>query len=217
VIDRYVAELDHALRGPRAVKADMLAEARDSLLDATEAYEESGLDRESAERCAVDDFGPVQVIAPEYQVELGLAQGRRTALLICAVLTLQPVAWWALLRFAGQDAGQDANDSGRAGYALIDTMVRWTGAGAIAMGLAVVIATGAGARRLRSTPRLVRVTGYFAYAVSVVFAVLGLLLTLSNPATDSLLGVTGLPGTALLLGMPLAGIAVAGRRCLSAA
>jgi hypothetical protein len=213
VIDRYVAELDQALRGPRAVKADMVAEARDSLLDAAEAYEERGLDRESAERCAVDDFGSVQVIALDYQVELGLAQGRRTALLICAVLTVQPVAWWGLLRFAGQGA----DESGSAGYALINDMVRWTGTGAIVMALAVVIATGAGVRYLGARLPLVRVVGVFACAVSVVFAVLGLLLTLYSPATDSLLGVTGLPSTALLLGVPLIGIAVAGRRCLSAA
>jgi hypothetical protein len=213
VIDRYVAELDQALRGPRAVKADMVAEARDSLLDAAEAYAERGLDRESAERCAVDDFGSVQVIAPEYQVELGLAQGRRTALLICAVLTVQPVAWWGLLRFAGQGA----DESGSAGYTLINEVVRWTGTGAIVMALALVIATGSGVRHLGARPGLVRVAGVFACAVSVVFAVLGLLLTLSSPATDSLLGVTGLPSTALLLWVPLIGVAVAGRRCLSAA
>ncbi|MEV0637559.1 permease prefix domain 1-containing protein [Streptomyces sp. NPDC050619] len=213
MIDRYVAELDQALRGPRAVKADMIAEARDSLLDAAEVYEETGLDRERAERCAVDDFGSVQLIAPEYQVELGLAQGRRTALLICAVLTVQPVAWWGLLHLAGQGA----DDSGSTGYALINTVVRWTGAGAIVMALAVVIATGAGVRYLGPASRLVRVAGVFACAVSVVFAVLGLLLTLYSPATDSLLGITGLPGTALLLGVPLISIAVAGRRCLSAA
>ncbi|MEU0071028.1 permease prefix domain 1-containing protein [Streptomyces sp. NPDC006332] len=213
MIDRYVAELEQALRGPRSVKADMLAEARDSLLDASDAYEENGLDRVRAERCAVDDFGPVRVIAPEYQVELGLAQGRRTALLICAVLTIQPVAWWGLLRFAGQGA----DDSGNTGYELINSLVRLAGAGAIAMALAVVIATGAGGRRLGPRPRLVRVVGVFAYAVSVVFAVLGLLLTLYSPATGSLLGLTGLPSTALLLGVPLIGVALAGRRCLSSA
>ncbi|MBQ0985675.1 hypothetical protein KBZ10_14350 [Streptomyces sp. F63] len=213
MIDRYVAELDQALRGPQAVKADMLAEVRDSLLDAAEAYEESGLVRERAERRAVDDFGSVQVIAPEYQIELGLAQGRRTALLICAVLTAQPVAWRVLLHAAGQDA----DDSGGTGFTLVNTVVQWTGTGAIAIALAVVIATGAGGSRLGPPPRLVRVTGLFAWTVSVVFAVLGLLLTVYSPATDSLLGITGLPGTALLLGVPLTGIAVAGRRCLSAA
>ncbi|MBA2811366.1 hypothetical protein E0500_029445 [Streptomyces sp. KM273126] len=212
MIDRYVAELDKALRGPRAVKADMLAEARDGLVDAAEAYEESGLDRASAEQRAVADFGPVDIIAPEYQPELALAEGRRTALLICVVLTVQPVAWWLLLTLAGHGADARADTD----YALVDDVVRWTGAGAIGTALAVAIATGAGVRYLGARRRLVRAAGFFAFLVCAVFAVLGLLLTLYSPATDSLLGLTGLPMTALLLGVPLAGVAVAGRRCLAA-
>ncbi|GGZ68284.1 permease prefix domain 1-containing protein [Streptomyces bluensis] len=212
MIDRYVAELDKALRGPRAVKADMLAEARDGLVDAAEAYEESGLDRTSAEQRAVADFGPVDIIAPEYQPELALAEGRRTALLICVVLTVQPVAWWLLLTLAGHGADARADTD----YALVDDVVRWTGAGAIGTALAVAIATGAGVRYVGARRRLVRAAGFFAFLVCAVFAVLGLLLTLYSPATDSLLGLTGLPMTALLLGVPLAGVAVAGRRCLAA-
>ncbi|MEV7795252.1 permease prefix domain 1-containing protein [Streptomyces sp. NPDC087512] len=213
MIDRYVAELDQALRGPRRVKADMLAEARDGLFDAAEAYEESGLDRASAERRAVADFGSVDTIAPEYQTELALAQGRRTALLICVVLTVQPVAWWVLMSLAGHGAEEPTS----AGYALVNDVVRWFGAGAIGMALLVATATGAGVRYLGARRRLVRVSGFFAFLVCAVFAVLGLLLTLYSPATESLLGITGLPMTALLLGVPLAGIAVAGRRCLTAA
>ncbi|MFK8843800.1 permease prefix domain 1-containing protein [Streptomyces sp. Ac-502] len=100
MIDHYVAELDKALTGPRAVKADLLTEVRDGLTDAADAYEAKGQDRTSAERHVVGGFGPVSVIAPEYQAELGLSQGRRTALLICGVMLAQPVAWWALRHLA---------------------------------------------------------------------------------------------------------------------
>ncbi|MDW4905893.1 permease prefix domain 1-containing protein [Streptomyces sp. ADMS] len=213
MIDRYVEELAEALHGPRAAKADLLTEARDGLFDAAEAYEESGLDRESAERLAVADFGAVQTIAPDYQAELGLAEGRRTAVLICAVLIAQPVAWWAMLRLAGHGGGGDVS----AGYLLVDQAVRWTGGIAIAIALSLAIATGAGVRFLGIRRRLVRAAGLFAFLVCAVFGVLGLLLTLYSPATDSLLGITGLPGTALLLGIPLAAVAVAGHRCLRAA
>jgi hypothetical protein len=212
VIDRYVAQLDRALRGPRAVKADLLAEARDGLSDAAEAYEGIGLDRTSAERRAVADFGPVDLIAPDYQTELALAQGRRTALLICAVLTVQPVVWWLLTGLAGRGPGDRIGP----GYALVEDLVRWSGAGAIGTALLAVVATGSGVRRLGAGRRLVRAVGFFALVVCAVFAVLGLLLTLSSPATGPLLGVTGLPMTALVLGVPLVGIAVAGRRCLTA-
>jgi hypothetical protein len=82
VIDAYVAELGGILRGPRRAKADLLDEARDSLVDAVRAYQDRGLDRQAAERRAVEEFGDVAEIAPGYQTELGLVQGRRTALLV---------------------------------------------------------------------------------------------------------------------------------------
>ncbi|SFL72549.1 MULTISPECIES: permease prefix domain 1-containing protein [Streptomyces] len=213
MIDRYVTELSRTLRGPRTAKADLLAEARDGLIDAADAYEDSGLNRESAERQAVADFGPVHVVAPDYQAELGLAQGRRTAILICAVMLTQPVAWRVM-----QTLTKDApGGHGGRGYELVDAAARWSGGITIALGLAVLFATGTGVRRLGS-PRLVaRVTGIFAFTVCAVFAVLGLLLTLSDPATHSPLSPTGLPSTLVVLGIPLAGIGVAGRRCLSAA
>ncbi|MEX3105992.1 MULTISPECIES: permease prefix domain 1-containing protein [unclassified Streptomyces] len=210
MIEHYVAELDRALRGPRAVKADMLAEARDGLADAAEAYEESGLDRASAEACAVADFGPVERIAPEFQTELALAQGRRTALLICGVLLAQPVVWW-LLSLTGQNSKDDAGSV----YHLADSVVSWAGGGSIALALTIVVATGA--QGLSASRRLVRAAGFFAFAVCGVFALLGVLLTVYNPAGHSPLGVTGLPTTALLLGLPLSTVAVAGRRCLRAA
>ncbi|WP_416972741.1 permease prefix domain 1-containing protein [Streptomyces sp. 4F14] len=208
MIEQYVAELDRALRGPRAVKADMLAEARDGLADAAEAYEADGLDRVGAEACAVADFGSVERVAPEFQAELALAQGRRTGLLICGVLLVQPVGWW-LLSLAGQNSRDDAG----AVYSLVDSAVSWAGSAAIALALVIVVAAGA---RGVSGPRLVRATGFFSFAVCGVFALLGLLLTVYNPATHSLLGVAGLPTTVLLLGLPLGAVAVAGRRCLRA-
>jgi hypothetical protein len=37
VIEAYIDELDQSLRGPRRVKADLLAEARDALVDTAQA------------------------------------------------------------------------------------------------------------------------------------------------------------------------------------
>jgi hypothetical protein len=85
-IDRYLAGLAAELRGPRRLKADLLAEARDSLCDAADAYQQKGLGAAAAARRAVAEFGGVAEIAPAYQAELAVAQGRRTARLIAAGL-----------------------------------------------------------------------------------------------------------------------------------
>ena len=79
-VDAYLADLDAALRGPRRVREDLLAEARDGLADAVDAYEAAGCDPAEARRRALEEFGDVAAVAPEYQRELTAAQGRRTAL-----------------------------------------------------------------------------------------------------------------------------------------
>jgi hypothetical protein len=211
VIEAYVAELGGNLRGPRSVKADMLTEVRDGLLDATEAHRDSGLDPDCAQRRAVAEFGTVTEVAPGFQVELGLCQGRRTGLLISVVMAAQPVLWNPVLRLAGRPGESSAT------YLTVDAIVHWTGIATMAGGLLTVVALGIGTRYLGSRRLLTRATGIFAFVVCVVFAPLGLLLTAVNPATGSLLAWSGLPSTMALLGLPLIGIGVAARECLAAA
>lgn len=209
MIEAYVAELDKALRGPRATKADLLAEARDGLIDAADAYENAGLDRCDAERRAVAEFGAVPEIAPDYQTELGLAQGRRTALLIFFVLAAQPVLWRLTRHLAG-GVGFDSP-----GYLLVEDVVSWMGAATVLAAILVVTAAGYGVRYLGTHRRFVQATGVFAFAVCVVFSVFGMLLTALTP--NALMSVAGLPSALVFLGIPLAGIGVSGRNCLSAA
>src|SRR5438105_13799174 len=78
VIDTYVTDLDGRLRGSRRAKLDLLGETRDSLRDAADRYREAGLCDHDAECKAVHDFGPVVVIARDYQAELAAAYGVRT-------------------------------------------------------------------------------------------------------------------------------------------
>lgn len=87
-IDDYVRALDHRLTGPRAARRDLLTEARDSLIDAAEAYGAAGLDRRQAELRAVTEFGALDRIAPQYQRELAAGTARRLALLVAAVPAL---------------------------------------------------------------------------------------------------------------------------------
>ncbi|HEX6497787.1 MAG TPA: permease prefix domain 1-containing protein [Micromonosporaceae bacterium] len=97
-IERYVAGLGVRLRGPRRFRTDLLDEARDSLLDAAEAYVDAGLPPIEAARRAIADFGTYADVLPSYQEELAVAQGRRTALLITLALPLlyllAPLMWW---------------------------------------------------------------------------------------------------------------------------
>ena len=98
VIERYADGLAAALRGPRRLRADLVAEARHSLLDAAEAHLDAGLLPADAVRRAVDEFGEYAEIVPGYQAELAVAQGKRTALWMCTALPvmhlLAPLMWW---------------------------------------------------------------------------------------------------------------------------
>jgi hypothetical protein len=87
-IDEYVAGLSRRLTGPRRAKADLLAEARDGLTDAAEAYVEAGLPSDEAAARAVSDFGSYRQVVPGYQTELAVAQGRFTAVLVMIAMPL---------------------------------------------------------------------------------------------------------------------------------
>jgi hypothetical protein len=96
-IDGYVAGLAAALRGPRRIRADLVAEARDSLVDAAEAFQDDGLSPAAAQHRAVTEFGSYAEVVPDYQAELAVAQGRRTAWLIALALAVlhlvAPLMW----------------------------------------------------------------------------------------------------------------------------
>jgi hypothetical protein len=87
-IDEYVAGLSRRLTGPRRAKTDLLAEARDGLADAAEAYTAAGLPAPEAAARAVSDFGSYRQVVPAYQIELAVAQGRLTGLLVMIAMPL---------------------------------------------------------------------------------------------------------------------------------
>ncbi len=205
VIDAYVADLARALHGPRRAKTDLLSEARDSLIDAAEAHEQRGLSRASAERTAVAEFGEVARIAPGFQRELGCAQSVRTALLVCLVLAPQDILW----DFADRPARP-----GSTAFVTFEGIIGWLGGAAMAGALVLALACGVGVRFLGVRRALTRATGLFAVVVSTVFAACGIFLTALAPAP--LFSATGLPMATAVLVLPLAWVAVSGRRCLAA-
>ena len=93
VIEHYVSALDRRLRGPAHLKADLVTEARDSLVDAAENYREGGWPDTTAQRRAVEDFGPVAVIARDFQGVLAVAHSARTLRTLLVVIPLTHVLW----------------------------------------------------------------------------------------------------------------------------
>ncbi|WP_327085209.1 permease prefix domain 1-containing protein [Nonomuraea sp. NBC_01738] len=93
LIDDYVAELRTALSGPGGPRRDMVVEARDSLVDTADAFEDEGMSRAEAEALAVREFGAVAEIAPGYQRELMACAGRRLGALLFVSVPATALAW----------------------------------------------------------------------------------------------------------------------------
>ena len=204
-IEAYVANLDRALRGPRRVKADLLREARDGLVDAAESYTVAGLTPRQAAHRAVAEFGTVAQVAPGYQRELGSAQSVRTALLICLVLGPQDAAW---------DLVQPDQALGSAGgaYEILLGLMSWLGGAALIGCLATIALHGIALRLLRPQPALTRAVGVFAVAVAAVFTGTAAALAVLGPTTGS---AAGWAATAGLVVVPMAIVARFGQRCLA--
>lgn len=179
LITGYTAELGRLLRGPSRLKADLVAEARDGLVDAAEAYEHEGADRHAAAHRAVADFGPLREVASGYQAVLASAQARRTAVLvfvITAAQTLSATYEWQTLSDNGVTFQPDL------GYSVLARTVDWVGVGNKVAALLVLLAAGIGVRYLGNRPAICRFTGVLTLAVGAFMFVAGTLLTSLNPA-----------------------------------
>jgi hypothetical protein len=214
-IERYLARLGTSLRGPRATKRDLLAEARDALVDATEAYLSQGHDREVAERRAVAEFGDVEMIASAYQAELGLAQARRTSLLVIIVLLAQPILWGNAPRFLGEVAW--SLDQAHPAYTFLATVLDWLGSGTALAAFVARAAAGVGVRRIGVRREVARTTGIIALGAAVVFTPLAFALTLLSPNPQELIDAGGLVLLTAFVLAPMTAVALSARSCLAAA
>ncbi|HEY3001297.1 MAG TPA: permease prefix domain 1-containing protein [Kribbellaceae bacterium] len=213
VIDAYLAELGTALRGPRRAKADLLAEARDSLADAAEAHEARGMDRVEAERAAVAEFGDLQEVAPGYQSELGLAQARRTGLLVFFLLISQPFVW----NVAWPAISGRSPDGGEAAAVALDSALEWVGGLTMVAALLMAAACGIGVRYLGVRRGVTRATGVLVLTASTVIGGAGLLLTAMNADAGTPAAALALAWTTAFVVVPFGYAALSARRCLAAA
>lgn len=191
-IDVYVAALRSVLHGPGRAKRDLLAEARDGLLDAAEAYECDGLPRAEAERRAVADFGPVAAIAPGFQRELTVGQGRRTALLL--FLSVPPTAYlWNIMWIVFPDPPSPMTTK-PAWFGVLAAIVDY---GQLLTGLAgavVLLALGRGLRRLRRPALVIRSLGLFVCLGMPVMVAMCAAMSLTRGTSDI---IASWPGAAL--------------------
>ena len=205
-VDEYLAALSKSLAGPRRRKADLLAEARDHLTDATEAFEADGLDREQAEREAVADFGELSEVAPGYRAELAISQSRRTAVLLFLALIIQPIVWQQGVWSWNQDpAGANAlND-------FLQSFVRTIGTLAIAGTVLAVIAAGVGLRHPVVREHVSRVTALFALTSATVISLIGVAMATTSGRP---VGALDLAVVGSFVVLPLVFVGLQAGRCL---
>jgi len=207
-VESYVAELSRALSGPRRRKADLMAEARDTLVDATEAFEADGLSRPEAEREAVLDFGELREVVPGYRAELGIAQGRRTAVMLCLVMLAQPIVWQE-----GVWAWTQHPESANAFVGVLNQLVMVVGTFTIAGSVLALVATGLGLRYPAVRDRATRITAIFALISCALIAGISICLgASSNELHGSTLGGLSVVGAFVLL--PLSLVSRSAHRCL---
>jgi hypothetical protein len=192
-VDVYLTALSKELWGPRRRKADLLAEARDHLTDATEAFEADGLDKHDAEQHAVADFGTIEEVAPGYREELAVSQSRRTAVLLFAALIIQPIVWqegaWSWN--SGPDTAGPLND-------LLQELVRGIGTVAIAGAVLAVVAAGIGLRIPFVRTHVCSVTTVFALVNAVTIGAIGVAMALTSPHPSALADLTVVGGFVVL-------------------
>lgn len=207
-VEQYLTGLSRALQGPRRRKADLMAEARDSLVDATEAYEADGCGpREAAER-AVADFGDLAVVVPGYRSELAIAQGRRTAVLLVGVLLAQPIVW-----LEGVWSWNQEPVSTNAIVLLLNQLVQLVGMLSMVGSVLALIATGIGLRFPVVRDRATKLTARFALLSCASVSLIGLLLAATS-ATVHGNGGAGLAAVGAFVIAPLLLVSRAAHRCL---
>ncbi|MCC5580394.1 hypothetical protein IMZ11_32725 [Microtetraspora sp. AC03309] len=213
VIDDYVTGLARSLRGPWRVKRDLMAEARDGLVDATEALEADGLPRSEAERLAVEEFGAIGEIAPAYQEELAVGQGRRTALLLFLSVPLTTLMWSVIWQnYPADPAAAMAQWPGWFGP--VSRVVDYSGIAVGLLGAVALVVVGPARRRVRRPLLVTRALGVLIWVKVPVVGVLSFLLS-SASAIDVTVYAPGVVAT-LLTGAVTLWQLHSGTRCLMA-
>ncbi|NGM12266.1 hypothetical protein ENC19_06020 [Verrucosispora sp. CWR15] len=170
LVEEHLRQLAGRLRGPRRLRADLMTEARHGLLDAVEAYRDSGLPAGEASRQAVADFGTPDQLAPAYQAELAVAALRGLSLRVVAFAATGSIAGDLTWHGSSWSTGPPPPS----GYLLLSQSVEWIWAGAFLFGLAGLALVAATARSARpALTALARGAGVALTGAALLGAVAG--------------------------------------------
>lgn len=208
-VANYARDLDRALVGPARVRRGLVREARDHLVDATDAYRRAGHDEDAAASLATRDFGSLAEVVPGFQTTLAVAGSRRTAWLLAATLTIQPFLWDGRVHLVG---GTRPAPEG-AYYATLDIAIEYVGVALMVGAALALLATGLGNRWRFAGRRTALGCARFTMASSVALPAMAAAMVLAS-------GQGTVPGmwlaVGLLMFLPMALTAISARRCLAA-
>jgi hypothetical protein len=97
-IECYLSQVTAALPGPARARADIVAELRGGLLDATAAHRRAGLAPAAAAHAAVAEFGSPAQVAAGFRPGIAATQARHLAAALLATGPLIGLAWAAAAR-----------------------------------------------------------------------------------------------------------------------
>jgi hypothetical protein len=92
-VESYLAQVTVRLPGPARTHAEIMAELRSGLLDATDAHRSAGLPPAQAALAAVSEFGDPSQVADGFRAEIAARQARRVAVSLLAAGPLVGLLW----------------------------------------------------------------------------------------------------------------------------
>ncbi|RIQ13613.1 permease prefix domain 1-containing protein [Jiangella rhizosphaerae] len=179
MIDQYVARLRREVRGPYLPRRSMLRELRDGLLDAADAHRSAGATDAEAERLAVEEFGPAEVVAAGVREELAAVAARYLAGLVVVLGSVQfALATYTWTTAAAAQGWPEPSPW----YGVLSRAVDVSSFGFMGLSAVAVLALGRGARRL-PTRRVVRVVAVVTLADVALHVGSGVVLSAFAPAS----------------------------------
>ena len=148
-VEGYLAEVTARLPGPARAHADIVAELRSGLLDATDAHRSAGLPPAQAALAAIREFGDPAQVAVGFGAEIAASQARRVAITLLVTGPLVGLLWIA---------------TAAASHLRVRLALPWQGAGlspGLGMGIhlvavAAAVTAGAAILGIATTGRLTR-------------------------------------------------------------
>ncbi|MBB5785752.1 permease prefix domain 1-containing protein [Jiangella mangrovi] len=179
MIDQYVAQLRREVREPYLPRRSMIGEIRDGLLDAADAHRDAGATDAEAQRLAVEEFGPVEVVADGVRAELAAVSARYLAGLVVvlgsAQFALSTYTWTTAAAAQGWPEPPPW-------YGVLSRAVDLSSFAFLGLAALAVLALGRGAR-LFDTRRVVRIVAVATLVDVVLHVVSGAILSAYAPAS----------------------------------